>query len=194
MGLDMYLFKTPRYKDVPVQTVNDLENIFWSNDIAKANDIVELQIPANITKECVDFFISYYKENGSLFQEVGYWRKANHIHKWFVDHVQNGEDDCDIHEEVTKELLLNLLSTCQKVLKGSYDEHIVGDTQFCEIKKVRTMNEETELLPRTSGFFFGGTAYDEDYYLGIKDTIEIIISIFENTDFEKEAIYYQSSW
>jgi hypothetical protein len=22
--------------------------------------------------------------------ELGYWRKANHIHKWFVDNVQNG--------------------------------------------------------------------------------------------------------
>ena len=22
------------------------------------------------------------------------WRKANAIHKWFVDHVQDGEDDC----------------------------------------------------------------------------------------------------
>ena len=29
--------------------------------------------------------------------EVGYWRKANAIHKWFVDHVQNGQDDCGQH-------------------------------------------------------------------------------------------------
>ena len=27
-------------------------------------------------------------------EEVGYWRKANAIHKWFVDNVQDGNDDC----------------------------------------------------------------------------------------------------
>ena len=25
---------------------------------------------------------------------VGYWRKANQIHKWFVDNCQNGRDEC----------------------------------------------------------------------------------------------------
>jgi len=25
---------------------------------------------------------------------IGYWRKANHIHSWFVENCQNGEDDC----------------------------------------------------------------------------------------------------
>lgn len=29
----------------------------------------------------------------SIWQEIGYWRKANHIHKWFVDKVQGGDDD-----------------------------------------------------------------------------------------------------
>jgi hypothetical protein len=24
---------------------------------------------------------------------VGYWRKANAIHRWFVEHVQDGNDD-----------------------------------------------------------------------------------------------------
>ena len=27
-------------------------------------------------------------------EEVMYWRKANHIHGWFVDNVQKGIDDC----------------------------------------------------------------------------------------------------
>ena len=35
------------------------------------------------------------RTNRVTFSEmVGYWRKANHIHKWFVDNVQDGEDDC----------------------------------------------------------------------------------------------------
>lgn len=29
-----------------------------------------------------------------ITEEVGYWRKANAIHGWFVDNVQKGNDDC----------------------------------------------------------------------------------------------------
>ena len=36
----------------------------------------------------------YGRSNRVTFTEmVGYWRKANHIHKWFVDNVQEGIDD-----------------------------------------------------------------------------------------------------
>ena len=29
-----------------------------------------------------------------LRTNILYWRKANHIHKWFVDNVQDGCDNC----------------------------------------------------------------------------------------------------
>ena len=35
---------------------------------------------------------------------VAYWRKANAIHQWFVQHVQNGQDDCNEYH-VTREQL-----------------------------------------------------------------------------------------
>ena len=40
--------------------------------------------------------------------EVAYWRKANMIHQWFVDNVQDGMDDCKEHmveRDQLKELL-----------------------------------------------------------------------------------------
>ena len=40
--------------------------------------------------------------------EVGYWRKANQIHNWFVENIQNGIDDCDYHREVREEDLREL--------------------------------------------------------------------------------------
>ena len=27
-------------------------------------------------------------------EEAGYWRKSNHIHRWFVENLQDGIDDC----------------------------------------------------------------------------------------------------
>ena len=48
--------------------------------------------------------------------EVAYWRKANMIHRWFVNNVCGGEDD---HREydVTLEDIKNLLGICKNILK-----------------------------------------------------------------------------
>ena len=43
------------------------------------------------------------KKVTEIIESVGYWRKANHIHKWFVDNVQNGEDDCKEYHGCYKE-------------------------------------------------------------------------------------------
>jgi len=49
-------------------------------------------------------------------------------------------------------------------------------------------------LPTQAGFFFGGTKYDEYYFEGIQDTIEILQTVLKETDFEESVITYQSSW
>lgn len=51
-----------------------------------------------------------------------------------------------------------------------------------------------ELLPTASGFFFGGTDYDEWYFKDVEDTIKIINDVLDTTDFEKQIIFYRSSW
>ena len=48
-----------------------------------------------------------------------------------------------------------------------------------------------QLLPSTSGFFFGNTEYDEWYYNDIQNTIEILEKAVEDKDGE---YYYSSSW
>lgn len=113
----------------------------------------------------------------SIWSEIGYWRKANHIHKWFVDCVQDGEDDCEKYE-VTESNLLDLKAVCEEVLnlKGKDEGKI------------------EELLPTQGGFFFGDTTYDEYYLSEVEGTIKIINEVLETTDFEKELVVYQSSW
>ncbi len=51
-----------------------------------------------------------------------------------------------------------------------------------------------ELLPTTSGFFFGDTDYDQWYIEDIANTIEIIQNVLETTDFDTQMIAYISSW
>ena len=97
----------------------------------------------------------------TIEEEVGYWRKDNHIHQWFVDNVQDGEDDCQKYW-VSKENLLKLKQTCEEVLKDP--------------------SKKEDLLPTEEGFFFGDTDYDEYYLEGIKTTIKIIDRMFENEE------------
>lgn len=145
MGLDMYLTGKRYLHD-------DAEN-------KAVNSNVDLgQGDFTINEVCID---------------VGYWRKANMIHQWFVENVQNNEDECRIHH-VPRESLKKLYNLC-------YD-----------IYKDKNVNKAQEVLPTQSGFFFGSTQYDDDYFEDIKLTIDIIdkaLKLDERWDF-----YYQSSW
>jgi len=107
----------------------------------------------------------------SVEMKIGYWRKANAVHQWFVDNCQNGEDDCrDAY--VSREKLEELLSVTKEVLA----DHSKAD----------------ELLPTQSGFFFGSTEYDEYYFQDLELTVKILenaLSMSDEWDFG-----YQSSW
>ena len=98
---------------------------------------------------------------------VAYWRKANAIHKWFVDKVQGGIDECQ-KSDVSLEELLELRDLCQDVLDKSNELELDHWKAYAE-----------ERLPSASGFFFGDTDYDEWYINDLKSTIEQIDKIRE---------------
>ena len=111
---------------------------------------------------------------GSRIKEIVadaiYWRKSNQIHKWFVDNVQKGVDDCGNYyvgrEELQalRDLIINALE-----------------------------RRDSSLLPPTSGFFFGGTDIDDYYWSDLertRDDINEVLEMFgEGWEFE-----YHSSW
>lgn len=103
---------------------------------------------------------------------VVYWRKANAIHKWFVDNVQDGKDDCGEYD-VSREQLGDLVAVCEKVLADF------------------SVGAAAKTLPTQGGFFFGSTAYDEDYLQDVRLTVERVkpFLTLEGFDFE-----YHSSW
>ena len=93
--------------------------------------------------------------------EEVYWRKNNAIHKWFVDNVQSGEDDCGSYG-VSYEQLIELKELCEKIVKAN-DEG--------------KLDEVKDELETSGGFFFGGTDYDDGYIEDLKQTIEIVNKI-----------------
>jgi hypothetical protein len=147
MGLDMYL-TAKRY-------------IYDFNDDGKAlrEQLEDLKVNDMRVKE-----ISY---------EAGYWRKTNQIHKWFVDNVQKGVDNCGEYL-VTTEELEKLLEQVNEVL--------------------RNRDKAQELLPTANGFFFGSYTYDEGYFDDLIQTKAIIENVLSIDDLPKYDFYYSSSW
>jgi hypothetical protein len=147
MGLDMYL-----YKAVYVGSNYDFNNISGTIELYKDSKKLDIHSKSIIY----------------ILEDFAYWRKANHIHKWFVDKVQDGVDNCAMYY-VPGCKLLELLDLCKQVKENH--------------------NLAEELLPTQSGFFFGDTAYDEYYF----DEIDITIKRLKDVK-EEDEFYYSSSW
>lgn len=63
------------------------------------------------------------------WSELVYWRKANMIHNWFVENVQNGKDDCNEYP-VTRDQIVALFERCLKaahvIQQGKFVLHYYG--------------------------------------------------------------------
>ena len=214
----MHLNRMPRYKNTTAKEVNAIEGYLdWLKEKKEGSkyanctlkewcSVDESELPS---KDVIEFYKPFYSTNkygyGHIMEEVGYWRKANQIHNFFVENVQDGEDDCSYHNECTKEILEDLLDKCYKVLTGSImmigqvkngQQYVDGEWVDCmKLGKV-IINPEVaeELLPSCRGFFFGSTEYDEYYMQDIEDTIKIIKNVLATTDFETQMLAYCSSW
>jgi hypothetical protein len=102
--------------------------------------------------------------------EAMYWRKSNQIHAWFVKNCQSGVDDCKAYY-VSRKSLEELRDLILKVLA----------------------EDNADLLPPQSGFFFGSDQVDPDYWDDLRTTAEHLEKIL--TDFSDDWEFeYQSSW
>ena len=102
---------------------------------------------------------------------VGYWRKANAIHNWIVQNCADGVDECQ-RIQLSPEQAQELVDNCKAVIK---------DPSLAK-----------ELLPPTSGFFFGSTDIDEWYIDDLKRTVKIFEKVLKADNLE--GVTYQASW
>lgn len=185
MGLDMYLHKSKRVASLTTEdyeTVSDvLQNYQTKEGFDKEFTSLREALPdLNGVEELDDAIMECgeYLHWLGIKQKVGQWRKANQIHAWFVQKCQDGVDECQL-VEVPKNKLEELLIECKQTLK----------------KKEKILSGDYSPTLKTQvGFFFGSTSYDEWYFQDIEDTIKIIEDVLGSTDFEKEVVFYQSSW
>jgi len=144
MGLDMYLYG---------------KKFLW-NDSEEQNKVSEALPQMKRNPKYVEY-------------ELMYWRKANHIHRWFVSNVQNDEDVCGEYE-VSKDDLIKLLTLISNVLANK--------------------DIAPEVLPTGAGFFFGNTNYDDFYFGSLERTKKELEEILSDPELSKMDYYYSSSW
>lgn len=152
MGLDMYL---------------EARRFMWVFDDGTGRDAEAARKIREALPELGDMKPNY------VTAEAAYWRKANAVHRWFVNNVQDGEDDCG-HYPVGREQLAELANICDEVLKDP--------------------GRASELLPTQSGFFFGGTDYDEWYQRNLTYTRDRLRELLARPELEGWEFQYHSSW
>ena len=163
MGLDMYLNKKTYVKQWSYQSPEEQHEV----TVKKGGEN-----HPHIKPERVSYII----------EQVGYWRKFNALHQWFVENCQDGEDDCResyVGSSQLKELL-------EEVLKPIKDAHASGDVE-------KTNQIAEELLPTQEGFFFGSSEIDDWYIKNVYQTIEMLEGLLNEIESECD-FYYQASW
>tara|TARA_R110002167_G_scaffold72146_1_gene203164 strand:+ start:71 stop:553 length:483 start_codon:yes stop_codon:yes gene_type:complete len=160
MGLDMYLYGSrfiSSYDPLPEESV-------LVESVREGMDLPDCENPL------------------STFEtKIIQWRKANAIHKWFVDNCQDGKDECQ-----RTSLMLSDLHALRDTLAQLLDHD---------------ESKAALLLPPTTGFFFGSDALDEWYWDEVDRTHAVLgewIKYIEKDRTRERSwgwdLFYDSSW
>ena len=152
MGLDIFFFRykrseydrlnedTERWKDTEPESrhMSTKDYVALSDDERKKVD-----------SEIADWYNEKPDSQEYSEQEIGYFRKANFLTRYF-DYYDNSTD-----QEVTADEFMDLLARCRAILKHN------------------SKTKAELLLPTESGFFFGSQEYDEYYFNKVRDCREL---------------------
>lgn len=213
MGLDMYL-RVERNIDsgmLPEVTIENPEEGEYVSGYSFQGDEEKRMYAKVVAVAGLAEFASKDTPSACVYPDrvevtVGYWRKANAIHRWFVQECQGGVDECQPSDPIPMGKIEELISLCQQVIDQSemHDGEIVTGTTHGPGSAVtvntvdgQVLSESSaamakEILPTTSGFFFGSTEYDQYYISDLKRTVEILTKLRGLP--EGCTIRYQSSW
>ena len=145
MGLDMYLYTASKGLAEEMYKWH-VESGYWNDEINRWHRSIGI---------------------------IAYWRKANNIHKWFVDNVQHGEDDC-----------------------GTYDVSIKRLKELRDNCETAIAKKDETILPPCEGFFFGSAEYDEWMWEDVEYTKEMLDFLISRLKVEKpeDGIFSQDMY
>jgi len=157
MGLDMYLRATEYVSRYDYDGNNPDDNNPLFKQLVEKFDVSDAIGDTPFGGISIDF-------------PMGYWRKVNSVHNWFVEICGGGVDECQ-PMYVNRQHLEELREICNQVL---------ADHSLAE-----------ELLPTSAGFFFGSTDFDEYYFKDLEYTVKVIDRCLKS---KFDYFEYQASW
>ena len=212
----MAIYKTKKvngFSAIDYYYANEAFDYYAEKELAKTNGwkfdfslTMDWGIPKTFTKEKIKPLQNLYSKQSTIFETVASWDKANQIHAWFVNNIQNGVDN-NSYYFVTEDDLLDLKEICEKVIKlnpymldkdsyllyysvnGLIEKGIITKEQYAKLE-----TKLNKILPTKDGFFFGPTDYTLSYFLNVKETLEMLTKTLDNANFENEVYLYHSSW
>ena len=140
MGLDMYLYGTKNF------------SVFTPDTAIKESKEKTFEFTSLINNHGLDNAPIDYDTAWSSYDikfPIMYWRKSNQIHKWFVENVQGGNDNCAEYSVSLDQL---------KLLSKTIEPALVSTAAA------------SEYMPTAEGFFFGSQEYDSYYFDDLRST------------------------
>jgi hypothetical protein len=174
MGLDMYLYAN---KYLNNENVDQIKKLAGTNNLPNESGTESIHIR----------------------QLVGYWRKVNAVHGWFINKIASGVDECQ-ELYISREQLEQLRQDCIVALANPERNYEIENQkvfyQLCDyLNKLETpVNLATynNPVPPVEGFFFGGNELSDYYFSQLEYTIDLITNLLElDDDF---SFHYQASW
>lgn len=124
MGLDMAIYKTKKVNDfsaIDYYYANEAFDYYAEKELAKTNgwkfnsSLTDWGISETMTKEKIKPLQNVYSKQSTIFETVAELEKANQIHAWFVNNIQNGVDN-NSYYFVTEDDFLELKKFVKKYL------------------------------------------------------------------------------
>lgn len=112
MGLDMFL-----WRDIYIGADYPHNGVTGKIELFKNNEPVEIDVSK----------VAYVRE------VAGYWRKCWTIHRWLVNNIQDGDDNCGTYYADTG-IIENLVALCYEALGG--------DKEALEELNITSMDED----------------------------------------------------
>ena len=164
MGLDMYFYA----RKTTYKSFSKWDNPDSTNEVNYPEDL----------KTFSDYIYdrNFKSVQTETIYQIGYFRKFNALHSYIVKTFADGIDNCQdiiLYKEDVEQI--------KKVLDEVLNAH-------------QQVEKAKELLPTQSGFFFGGTDYDEYYFEDVKVAADLMQSFLDNFDFDEYQLIYEASW
>lgn len=170
MGLDMYLY---RLKNEVIEQEDTLEAAFTRQYTEKAKDY-------GIDKHSADDWRKRYLSfRADTSFNVIDWRGLTAVHDFFVEHAQDGEDDCGYHIislELVEQLLADIDTRLMQLLGGAHPDVVVLPTEY----RVFNLKTEEEAI--------------EDDFKELERTRDVLLKMMDDIDEGTESLVYHASW